>query len=361
MRVWTKDFLQRYLPLEGTELAFQYIYEHDIPFSEIGAHADTLASDLQSQDLLADVGSFWKIIHSMRDNALPQDAFFLRPGQHITVVRHPRYMPEILHTHQNFFEIECVLSGEIQQSLGNAPILLRPGDFCFVAPNALHSLSVADANTIMVNILIRVETLHTIISRSYSEGDIIMDFCMRILYGKTVQPMLVWRTGEDSKPMSVVIEMMEQLEVDSPLTDKLLCNMMEILFIYLLRDHKDNFIVGNPLRKNETSVLNIMRYAQNNYATITLSSLAKHFNYSEAHLSHLIKSHYGRSFRKMITEYRLQNAARLLSQTNASISEILDTIGYSEKSYFFRAFKSLYGMTPQAYRQANRNELSKPV
>ena len=208
----------------------------------------------------------------------------------------------------------------------------------------------------MVNILIRVETLQTVVSRSYSDQDIITDFCMRILYGKTVQPMLVWRTGETSKPMRVVLDLMEQCEVDSPLTDKLLCSMMEVLFIYLLRDHKDNFTVGKPLRKNDASVLNIMRYAQNHYASISLKSLAKQFNYSETYLSHLIKSYYGRTFQEMMTEYRLQNAAKLLRQSDASIAEILDTIGYSEKSHFFRVFKRFYGITPHEYRKASQSK-----
>lgn len=350
-----ENALRKYLPLEGTEQAFRYIYEQGIPFSEVDATSPQIMECLQKHDVFADMGGFWEIVHSMQDSAALPNTSFFRPEQNIAIMRHPRYMPEILHTHQNFFEIQCVLSGEIRQSIGGVPIVLHGGDFCFVAPNALHSPSVADDNTIMVNILIRVETLRTIISRSYSnEKDIITDFCIRILYGKTVQPMLVWRTEVDSKPIRVVLDMMEQFEVDSPLTDKLLCSMMEILFIYLLRDHKDNFTVGKPLRKNDTSVLNIMRYAQNNYATISLSALAKHFNYSETYLSHLIKSYYGRTFQEMMMEYRLQNAAKLLSQTNATITEILDTIGYSEKSHFFRAFKKLYGVTPQTYRRTNQ-------
>lgn len=350
-----KAALAPYMPLEGTELAFRYIYEHGIPFSEVDAASPEIAKCLQTSDAFADAGGFWEIVHSMHDSDSIPDSFFFCPGQNISIMRHPRYMPEILHTHHNFFEIQCVLSGVIQQSIGGVPVVLYPGDFCFVAPNALHSPSVADDDTIMVNILIRVETLQTIFSHSYSDGDIITDFCMRILYGKTVQPMLVWRTGAASAPIHVVLNMMEQFKVDSHLTDRLMCCMMEILFIYLLRDHKDSLTVGKPLRKNDTSILNIMRYAQNNYATISLNALAKQFNYSETYLSHLIKSYYGRSFQEMMTEYRIQNAAKLLRQSDASITEILDTIGYSGKSHFFRAFKKLYGMTPQTYRQMNHS------
>lgn len=358
MKLEMESILSRYFPLEGTELAFRYIYEKGIPFSEVDMASPEIAACLQKPDTFADTGGFEEIARSMRDSDSLPDSFFFQTGQNIVVMRHPRYMPEILHTHQNFFEIQCVLSGEIRQSIGGVPIILHSGDFCFVAPNALHSPSVADDNTIMVNILIRVKTLQTIVSRSYSDGDIITDFCMRILYGKTVQPMLVWRTGAASRPMRVVLDMMEQFKVDSPLTDKLLCSMMEVLFIYLLRDHKDNFSVGRPLRKNDTSVLNIMRYAQNNYASISLRALAKHFNYSETYLSHLIKSYYGRSFQEMMTEYRLQTAAKLLQQSNASIAEILDVIGYSEKSHFFRAFKKYYGVTPQGYRRSSQARIT---
>lgn len=342
--------LHHFLPLEGTEQAFKYIFEHGLSFSEVDTNAPQITQFFQGSDSYSSYGGFQEIVRSMRDNEPLPDSHFFRPGENIAIMRHPRYMPEILHTHQNFFEIQYVLSGEISQIIGGVPITLRSGDICFVAPNALHSPSIADDDTIMINILIRVETLRNAFSRSYSAEDIISAFCMRIIYGKTFQPMLVCHTGVNSASYRLVMDMVEQSKIESPYTDKLLCAMMEILFIYLLRDHKDGFTAGKPLRKNDTNVLHIMRYAQDHYAEISLHSLAKQFSYSETYLSQLIKSYYGRTFQEIMTEYRLQNAARLLSISDATISEIIETVGYKEKSHFFRAFKRKYGMTPSVYK-----------
>jgi AraC-like DNA-binding protein len=59
----------------------------------------------------------------------------------------------------------------------------------------------------------------------------------------------------------------------------------------------------------------------------------------------------GTSFIDYLKDYRLAMAARLLSASDASILEIAEDVGFESLSYFNRAFKKRYGMTPTQFRK----------
>lgn len=82
----------------------------------------------------------------------------------------------------------------------------------------------------------------------------------------------------------------------------------------------------------------------------SLKRLASEFNLSKSHLQHLFKQQTGLRLGHMITEQRLDRAARLLTDTNLRIKEIAGAVGYEHTSSFIRAFERRFTQTPQAYR-----------
>ena len=67
------------------------------------------------------------------------------------------------------------------------------------------------------------------------------------------------------------------------------------------------------------------------------------------------KKHTGKSPNEYIIELRLQFAKNLLDNTNMSIKQISERVGYSDQYFFSRIFKKYLGISPQSYR--NKNEL----
>ena len=49
-----------------------------------------------------------------------------------------------------------------------------------------------------------------------------------------------------------------------------------------------------------------------------------------------------------------RHAARMLQYSDYTISQIAQYFGFSSQSYFGTCFQTWYGMTPNAYRKANR-------
>jgi len=52
-----------------------------------------------------------------------------------------------------------------------------------------------------------------------------------------------------------------------------------------------------------------------------------------------------------LTRWRMQMAARLLSDGSAKVAAIAVEVGYDSEAAFSRAFKKVAGMSPAAWRQ----------
>jgi AraC-like DNA-binding protein len=63
----------------------------------------------------------------------------------------------------------------------------------------------------------------------------------------------------------------------------------------------------------------------------------------------------GVSYQNLLDEARKEAAGRHLAESVFAIGEIAYLVGYSEPAPFYRAFKRWYGVTPEAFRQAQRS------
>ena len=70
---------------------------------------------------------------------------------------------------------------------------------------------------------------------------------------------------------------------------------------------------------------------------------------SRPQLYRKLKSLTGLSINQFIRSIRLKRAAQLLSQGNSSIKEVMFEVGFSNSSYFTRAFKDEFNCTPKEY------------
>ena len=93
-------------------------------------------------------------------------------------------------------------------------------------------------------------------------------------------------------------------------------------------------------------------YIEDHYSEkITLEMLADKVNISVYYLSHIFKQYTNQTPIEYLNQYRLSTAANLLKTTDNSIMDISFECGYNNVSYFNRAFKTKYNLTPKEYRR----------
>lgn len=93
-------------------------------------------------------------------------------------------------------------------------------------------------------------------------------------------------------------------------------------------------------------------YVRKNYMqNICLDKLADVTHLSISALERRFKKYLGKTPKQFINEVRLENARRLLIETNLGIATIANDSGFIDHSYFSRQFQKLFKQSPSSFRQ----------
>ncbi len=108
--------------------------------------------------------------------------------------------------------------------------------------------------------------------------------------------------------------------------------------------------------KNRKLVESIQAYTQENFndPRLSLKSISDQFGLSTTYLGKIFKSISGVSYSSFVTSCRLEQAKLALVETNKTVNEVAEEVGFSNSTYFATVFKSAYGITPTAYRNNAR-------
>lgn len=84
---------------------------------------------------------------------------------------------------------------------------------------------------------------------------------------------------------------------------------------------------------------------------ITIEELSRQYLLNPTTLKKAFKTVYGTSLAAHIKEHRMEQAAKLLRETDLSIAEIAQAVGYDSQSKFTTAFKAFFQVLPREYRR----------
>lgn len=101
---------------------------------------------------------------------------------------------------------------------------------------------------------------------------------------------------------------------------------------------------------SKTYALYAMEYINNNYDHTNITDVANQIGIDRSYLHHIFKQFFQISPQEYLVSYRLKTAASLLAETNASVSQISQVVGYEDSLQFSKIFKKYYGYSPKHYR-----------
>ena len=105
----------------------------------------------------------------------------------------------------------------------------------------------------------------------------------------------------------------------------------------------------------DTRVYIIEEYFNEHYMeNITLNELSSRLYLGKQQTERIIKKIYGVGFRQRLSKIRIKSAMELLSETNKSILDVSESVGYESYNGFYTAFKKITGTTPEKWRANNK-------
>ena len=125
----------------------------------------------------------------------------------------------------------------------------------------------------------------------------------------------------------------------------------EKLFRGMATDLTDMLIRQREQRENKpiSCARSIMR--ERFREQLTLDQISSELGLSPAYLSTIFKKETGITISQYITDFRIEEAKRLLVTTNDPIARIAEMVGYHDAKYFSRIFKSTVGLKASEYRR----------
>ncbi len=131
----------------------------------------------------------------------------------------------------------------------------------------------------------------------------------------------------------------------------------EITSLYISMLSSYTAAVSEIKKLTEDSALknDILRYVTHHISeAVTTGALSEHLFMSRSRLSTVFKQRYGEDLSCYIQRIKIERSMELLKDKQRTITQISDYLGYSSSSHFTRVFRSVTGMTPNAYRKSLR-------
>jgi AraC family transcriptional regulator, transcriptional activator of pobA len=341
--------LEKELPLSYEEAIRKgyYLNRHDI----FSVHSLTEYIKSHYDKVLSGTNSDW-VEHLIKKTDEYAEDSFIPSGFDVSVIKHGRYAPPELHCH-TFFEIVCVMRGSCMNQVASYTLEMKAGDICIIAPKTKHAIHSFDDDCILLNLLVRVSTFDQAFFGTLVEKDFLASFFSKTLYG-TIAPeaYIIFHAQGDEEIESYITQAYEEFKGKRIYKERMLNHIITMFFITLLRNHGKDAVNPNPEGKTSNDKITaILNYIQTNYKTVSIAELASAFNYSERHITRLLKEYTGESFLSILQKIKFNKAAELLSNPDLSIQEIAEITGYTDISHFYRMFRKHYNMTPIQYRE----------
>ena len=136
--------------------------------------------------------------------------------------------------------------------------------------------------------------------------------------------------------------------------DEICQRLLEIILLHLLR--RDDFALSDaaPAASGSSRECNqVRRYIDNHFKeNLTLDQLAGLAHINKYYLSHAFRREFNISPISYLISRRIQESRFLLAETDHSLSQIAQILGFSSLSYFSQSFRRQEGMSPMELPQA---------
>ena len=131
---------------------------------------------------------------------------------------------------------------------------------------------------------------------------------------------------------------------------------MEILIIRLMRN-TDLAVQTQPqVISGNSQCAAVRRYIDLHFKEpLTLEQLSEEAHINKYYLSHAFTREYGVSPINYMISRRIDESKYLLAETDLSMSQIAQLLGFSSLSYFSQVFRKIHGSSPMEFRQSSKH------
>lgn len=250
--------------------------------------------------------------------------------------------------HHNFAELSIVLGGSGTEILNGRPHRFKRGTVSFLLPHHMHEILLDQPSVHKFNCMFDVQLLFS------SPSD--LELANNLLKTGNEMPSHYDLDEEQTIHMEqLFISMKREYESEQFAKDTALRSKLLEAFVYLVRTNHSNTAAPSHTYRSQNNVLDLLQFLHLHFhEEITLTHLAKTFNWHPSYISRIFKQHVGQTLTHYLHSLRIGMATSLLATTTMSVVDIAFEVGFEHAHTFSRVFKDLKGMPPKQYRETHQ-------
>ncbi|BBF43786.1 transcriptional regulator of rhamnose utilization, AraC family [Lachnospiraceae bacterium KM106-2] len=283
----------------------------------------------------------------LKDLMPPKDGLFLYYRKHSRFQRFPE------HCHDGI-ELNYMYSGSCTQIINGKKYTIKQGQTLLLNSDTVHQIEPLSENDILLNLNIEKEYLTSNFFNRFSSESIVTRFFLdNLTEGVNHNDFILFHSEKSERLHTFICEFLCEWYDPSLVSIDIISSLLTIIISELINIYKKELVHHDDHYKNNT-ILVLLHYIEKNYQTSTLQSTADFFNLNPNYMSNLLKKHTGYSYRELVLHQKINTAKILLNNSNLSITEIANQIGYNNVTFFYDKFKKEVGCLPGEYRKQIR-------
>ena len=250
-----------------------------------------------------------------------------------------RIVPKHWHNHM---EIIYILDGYLEVDINNSTYLIKKDQLIVISPKDIHSTAHKHSNTSLL-----MQIPYEFLENNISDLENIHFECNPYMKDK--------QNISYENDIKTLMKAFAKIYEEKPLGYKLKINSLiyDLLFILV-----NKFSTSMPKLniKKTTRYLDrldeIIKYIEKHYKEcITLDDISAQTRLNPEYFTRFFKKYMGTTFLKYLNSIRLEHFYTDLTNTDLSISELIERNGFTNYKMFMKLFKDTYGNTPSETRK----------
>ena len=286
--------------------------------------------------------------HKLKESVIHQEA-------HMPIRHYHYHYPENMqffgtHWHEEA-EFTYISGGMGSYIIDSQVCPLKEGDIVLIGPNLLHSGKMTGESPFVTDVFVfRLSLLDSSIPDAVT-----VRYVTPLLKGEVRMPAVIHPEDPGYEELKKSLFAIKQALEEKPAAFEL--SIKEQLLHFFLILYQNSYIytqnITGKTHENEEKIRQVLDFIQEHFReVITIEQLADQIGFSSCHFMNLFKKYTGTTCTGFISQCRLNAAARELQESDSPVLTIAYNAGYNNISYFNRAFKKQFGMTPGEFRRS---------
>ena len=243
--------------------------------------------------------------------------------------RVPLQCPPHLHVHIEFF---LLLEGRTRAYIDSEEYTVEAGDLLISFPNRVHRFEELERERYLLFII---------------HPDLLPELS-HVFAKRTPTSALLKRAGEDADVVALLRRLGEVINGHAPYRDVIAKGLLLAVFGLILPRLDLTHVRG----EDSHAIRDIVNYCNENFQSdLSLEALEDALHLSRYYISHLFSHKLNIRFNDYVNSLRVSEACRLLRQTELSVTDVCNSVGFNTLRTFNRSFMKQMGQSPSEYRR----------